>query len=138
MLLKKTDALKTSISWKENLKKCTIFEEQKGTRYIWGKICFIIIVFICLSSTNLCLRFLLICFAQERKHFYQSSLRNEVDFMDIMNISTIILSKNQNFKKLKHGFVEERVMITTTVTSSCQWKTLVPSFLLANDLRKRF
>ena len=58
--------------------------------------------------------------------------------MDIMNISTIILSKNQNFKKLKHGFVEETVMITTTVTSSCQWKALVPSFLLANDLRKRF
>ena len=58
--------------------------------------------------------------------------------MDIMNISTIILSQNQNFKNLKHGFVEERVMITTTVTSSCQWKTLVPSFLLANDLRNVF
>ena len=58
--------------------------------------------------------------------------------MDIMNIYPNILSENQNFKKQKYGFVEERVMITTTVTSSCQWKTLVPSFLLANDLRKRF
>ena len=24
--------------WKENLKKCCSFEEQKGTRYIWGNV----------------------------------------------------------------------------------------------------
>ena len=67
---------------KENLKKCTRFEEQKGARYIWRNIYFGIIVFGCLSSTNSCPRFLLICFAQE-KGFYQSFLGNEVDFMDI-------------------------------------------------------
>ena len=27
---------KLPFSWKENLKKCTNFEEQQGTRYIWG------------------------------------------------------------------------------------------------------
>ena len=37
LLLKKTDFLKTSIFSERNLKKCTIFKEQKGTTYIWGK-----------------------------------------------------------------------------------------------------
>ena len=39
------------------------------------------------------LRFLLICFAPEVKGFYHSSLENEVDFRDIMNISLNILAK---------------------------------------------
>ena len=33
LLFRKTDVLKTS-NWKENLKKCTSFEEHKDTRYI--------------------------------------------------------------------------------------------------------
>ena len=79
---------------KENLKKCTSFEEQKGTRYIWENVYFGIIIFSCLSSTKLCLRFLLNCFVREIKGFYQSSLGNEVDFRDIMNVSPNILAKN--------------------------------------------
>ena len=90
---------KLEFYWKEDLKTCTTFEEQKGAKYIWGNICFGIIVFSCLSSTKLCLRFLLICFAQEVKRFYQSSLGNEVDFRDIMNVSPNILGKNWNFEK---------------------------------------
>ena len=70
------------VNLKENLKKCTSFDEQKGTRYIWRKI----IVFSCHLSTRACLRFLLICFAREIKGF-QSSLGNKVDFWDIINIS---------------------------------------------------
>ena len=31
-----------------------------------------------------------------------------------------------NFKKLRHGFVDKRALITTTLKSSCHWKTLVP------------
>ena len=110
---------------KENLKNCTTFEEQKGTRYIRGNVYFGIIVFSCLSSTKPCLRFLLICFAREIKGFYQSSLGNEVDFRDIMNVSPNILAKNQNFKKLRHDFLDERTLITATLISSCHWKTLV-------------
>ena len=93
LLLRKTDVLKILIFSERNLKKCTSFEEQKGTRYIWGNICFGIIVFSCLLSTKLCLRFLLICFARELKDFYQSSLGSEVDFMDIMNVFPNILAK---------------------------------------------
>ena len=118
--------LKLRFSQKENLKKCTNFEEQKGTRYIRGNVYFGIIVFSCLSSTKWCLRFLLICFAREIKGFYQSSLGNEVDFTDIMNVSPNILAKNQNFKKLRDGFVDQKALITTTLISSCHWKTLVP------------
>ena len=109
------------ISRKENLKKCTSFEEQKGTRHIRGNVYFGIIVFSCLSSTKPYLRFLLICSLREIKEFYQSSLGNEVNFTDIMNVSPNILTK-----KLRHCFVDERVMITTTLTFSCHWKTLVP------------
>ena len=78
----------------ENLKKCTTFEEQKGTRYISGNVYFEIIVFSCLSSTKLCLRFLLICFDREIEGLYQSYLGNKVDLTDIMNVSPNILAKN--------------------------------------------
>ena len=108
------------------MKKYTSIEEQKGTRYIRENVYFGIIIFSCLSSTKPCLRFLLNCFVREIKGFYQSSLGNEVDFRDIMNVSPNILAKNQNFKKLRHSFVDERALITTTLISSCHWKTLVP------------
>ena len=68
LLLRKTDFLKTCRKskflkcWKENLKNCTSFEEKKGTRYVWGKVYFGIIIVSCLSSTKPCLRFLLNCF----------------------------------------------------------------------------
>ena len=78
----------------ENLKKCTMSEEQKDTKYIRGNVYFGIIVFSCLLSTKLYLRFLLICFDREIEGFYQSSLGNEVDFTDIMNVSPNILAKN--------------------------------------------
>ena len=67
LLLRKTDVLK--ISRKENFKKCTSFEEQKGTRYIRENVYFGIIIFSCLSSTKPCLRFLLNCFVREIKGF---------------------------------------------------------------------
>ena len=77
---------KLRFSRREILKKCTSFEEQKGTTYIRGNVYFGIIVFSCLSSTKPCLRFLLNCFVREIKGFYQSSFGNEVDFRDIMNV----------------------------------------------------
>ena len=96
--------------------KCTSFEEQEGTRYIRRNVYFGIILF----------RFLLVSFAREVKAFYQRSLGNEVNFRDIINVFPNILAKNENFKKLIHGFVDERSLITTTLISSCHWKTLVP------------
>ena len=81
-------------SRKENVKKCTSFEERKGTWFIHGNVYFGITDFSCLSSTKPCLRFLLICFAPETKRFHQSFLGNEVDFTDMMHISPNILAKN--------------------------------------------
>ena len=107
----------------EDLKKCTTFEEQKGTRYICRNIYFGTIASSCLSSTKPCLRFLLICFDQEIEGFYESSFGNEVDFTDVMNVFPKNLAKNQ---KLWHGFVDKRAIITTALTSSCHGKTLVP------------
>ena len=129
LLLRKTVVLKTCrkkyISWRKNQKKCTSFEEQKGTRYIQENLYFGIIFFSCLSSTKRCLRFPLNCIVREIKGFYQSSLANEVDFRDIMNVFPNILAKKQNSKKLSHAFVNERALVTSLI-SSCHWKTLVP------------
>ena len=106
---------KLRFSRKENLKKCINFEDQKGTRYIQGNVYICIMVFSYLSSTKPCLRFLLNCFLREIKGFYQSSFENEVDFRDIINVSLNISAKTQNFKKLRHGFVDERAMIKNNI-----------------------
>ena len=52
-----------------------------------------------------------------------------------MNVFRNILAKNQNFKKLRHSFVDERALKTTTLISSCHWKTLLPfvSYLMIYD-----
>ena len=91
--LQKLTFSKCRFSQKEILKKCTSFEEQKGAKYIRGNVYFGIIIFNCLLSTKLCLRFILICFARKLKGFYQNSLRYEVDFRDIINVSPNILAK---------------------------------------------
>ena len=129
LLRKKLTFWKLQFSRKENLKKCTNFEEQIGTRHIRRNVYIGIIVFSYLSSTKPCLRFPLNCFIREIKGFCQSSFGDEVGFRDIMNVSLNTLTKNQNVKKLKHCFVEERAMIKTTLMPSCHWKTLV-SFCL--------
>ena len=85
---------KLRFSRRENLKKLASFGEQNGTRYILRKIYFGITVFSCLWSTKPFLRFLLIRFAWETKGFYQSSLGNEVDFKDIMNVSPNVWAKS--------------------------------------------
>ena len=36
------------------------------------------------------------------------------------------LISGTKIKKLGYGFVDERALITRTLTSSCHWKTLVP------------
>ena len=52
LILRNTEVLKTLISSEKDLKKCTAFEEQNGTRYIRGNVYFGIIVFSCLLSTK--------------------------------------------------------------------------------------
>ena len=37
-----------------------------------------------------------------------------------------------------HIFVDERAMITTTLTSSCHWKTLIPFYLQKKKPEKAF
>ena len=97
----------------------------KNTRYIWENVYFGIFIFRCCSSTKLSqISFKL--FFLEIKGFHQSSLENEVDFRDLMRVSPNFLAKNQNFKKLRQLFLDERALITTTLVSSCHWKTLVP------------
>ena len=118
------------------MKKYTSFKEQKGARYIQN-VCFGIIIFSCFLFNKPCLRLLLICFARKIKGLYQSSFRNEIDFTNIMNVSPHILAKNQNFRKLRHSFVDGRAMITTTLISSYHWKTLVP-FCLPNSWKRTF
>ena len=123
LLLRKTDVLKGIYS-KRIFEEMHNFKEQKDTRYIQGNVYIGIMVFSCLSSTKACLRSLLSCFVQELKRFYQNSFGNEVELRDIINVSLNILAKNQNFKKLRHAFVDEGAIIKITLMSSCHWKTL--------------
>ena len=108
--------------------------KSKKVQDIFGEI----IILAILSSAVICLqnylRFLLIRFAWEIKDFHQSS-----SVRDIMNISPNILAKIQNFKKLRHGFVDERALMTTIFISSCHWKTLVYLFAYERkDLKTHF
>ena len=105
--------------------------------FIWENVYFGIIIFSCLSSAKSCLRFLLNCFAREVKGFHQSALGNQVDFRDIMNVSPNILAKNSNIKKLRHSFVDERVLITTTLISSCHWKIILYLFACERKYLRR-
>ena len=89
--------------------------KSRKVQGIFGETFILALVFSCLLSTKPCLRFLLICFAQEIKGYYQSSLGNEVDLTDIMNVSPNISAENYNFKKLRLGFVDDRAMITTAL-----------------------
>ena len=67
-------------------------------------------------------------------------LLSEVDFRDIMNVSPNILAlaKNKNFKNLRHGFVDERALITMTLISSCHWETLLPFCLRKKRAKNAF
>ena len=69
--------------------------KSKKAQGIFGEI---FILALLPSSTKTCFRFLLICFAHDIKGFYKSSLGNEVDFRDIMNVSPNILANNENLK----------------------------------------
>ena len=103
-----------------------------------GKVFFGVIIIRCLCRLNRVFRFLLNYFVQEIKGFYQSSLGGEVNFRDIMNVYPNIFAKNWNFKKLRHYFVDERALITTALTSSCHWKTLLPFYLQKKRDEKAF
>ena len=41
-------------------------------------------------------------------------------------------------KKLRHGFLDKKTMIATTLTSSCHWKTLAPFCLHKTRPEKPF
>ena len=49
-----------------------------------------------------------------------------------MNVFLNILAKNENFKKLRQSFADERAMFETTLMSFCHCKTLAP-FSLAKE-----
>ena len=127
LLLKKTDVLKTCQKSKIFGKKIwrnALALKSKKVQGVFGKTFILTLIFSAVfRHKKSCLRFLLNSFFWKREGFYQSSLEKEVDFRDIW---TFLLPKNWSFKKLRHGFVDERVLITTTVISSCHWKTLVP------------
>ena len=117
-------SLSKFLSWKENLKKCTSFEEQEGTEgIIFGKM-LILALFSAVLCLQKCLRFLLICFAWEIKGFYQSSLGNEQwgwfqgqneCFPNKISWLNIKISKNWD------SFIDDRALITATLISFCHW-----------------
>ena len=95
LLLRKTDILKTFEGISSKVWRNTLAWRAKGCKvYMFRETFILAFIFSCLLSTKPCLRFLLNCFVQEIKGFYQSSFRNNVDFRDIMNVCPNISAKN--------------------------------------------
>ena len=90
------------------------FEEQKVITYVWEEVYFGIIVFSCLSSTKPCIRFLLICFTRE-----------------IIRILSEFLEEWGWFQRHNECF-------STTLISSCHWKTLEPFCLQKEKYENAF
>ena len=115
-LFRKTDLLKTcrkskylgkkiwrnALAWKSK-KLQGIF----GKTFIWHYYLQLSFVYKTVSQIS----FKLFCSGDKiiRVKNYQSSIGNEVDFRDILNVSPDILAKNWNFKKLRQWF--------------CRWKS---------------
>ena len=127
--MRKTDVLKTfrkSKFLRKKIWRIALALKSKKVQVIFRETFILVLLPSAVLCLQNCLRFLLICFAWVIKSFYQSFLGNEVDFRDMMDVFPNILAKNYNFKKLRHSFVDERALTTTTLISSCHWKTLVP------------
>ena len=126
LLLRKTDVLKTWILSERKFEemhclwRAKMYKVYSRKRLFWQYRLQLSFVYKSVSQISF------ICFDWEKKGFYQSSKGNEVDFTDIMNVSSNILAKNWNFKILRHTFEDKRTMITTALTFSCHWKTLLP------------
>ena len=112
--------LKTHFSQKENLKKYSSFEEQKG---IFEEMFLLTLSSLAVFLLQNCASNFF-CFAWEIKGFYQISWGNKTDFTNMICFPKY-LCPWWKFQKLRHSFVDERAMITTTLVSSCCWKTLV-------------
>ena len=91
------------------MKKCTSFEGQKGTRYIWGNVYFGIIVFTCLSSTKACLRFFLNLFYSEDERLLSEFFRKWGWFQ----------GHNECFPQ----YLGWTLTIQKTKTRFCRWKS---------------
>ena len=65
-------------------------------------------------------------FCSRNKSLLSEFLRKWGWFQGHNKLFPNILAKNWNFKKLRHGFADERALITTALISSCHCKTLVP------------
>ena len=110
--------------WGNALEEQFLKNKKVYIRYIRGSN-FGIIVFSCLLSLNLSQIFLNMFYSGD-KRLLSEFLRKWGWFHGHSECSPSILATNQNFKKLRQGFVDESTMITMTLTPSCQWTTLVP------------
>ena len=98
------------------MKKCTSFEEQKGTRYIWGNVYFGIIVFSWLSSTKLCqISCNLFCSGDKRllSEFLRSWRWFQGDNKTLPQISWMKIKMAKNW-----DFVDEKALIISTLIFS--------------------
>ena len=96
-----------------------------------------IFVFSCLSSTKLCLIFLLICFAWKIKGFYPSSSGNEVDFKDIWFCpGSIFFRRKYRFLVENIGFsLKIQVLVNVSFTSLLPSIGQLVAIIKSEDLR---
>ena len=127
LLLRKTDVLKTCRKRKFLGKKISR-NALVLRRYIREDYTCIIYHLVLLSSavflTQNRISFKLFCSGDKR--FLSEFLRKRGWFQGYNKCFPRYFGWKLNFKKLRHGFVDERALTTTTLISSCHWKALVP------------
>ena len=102
------------------MKKCTTFEEQKGTRYIRGNVSFAIIVFTIVFHVSFSLFWL------GDKRFLSEFFGKWAWFHGFNERFIKYIGWKLKFQKTETGFADERALIATTLMSSYHWKTFVP------------
>ena len=125
--MRKTDVLKTSIFSEEihylwRAKRCKVYSEKRVFWHFRLQLSFVY-----KSESQISFNF----FWSGDKRLLSEFLRKWDRFHGHNGLFPFQWTWNENFKKQRRDFVDERGMITTTLTSSCFWKNLAP-FCLRN------
>ena len=123
---RKTGILKTSTLSEKKFEemhylwRAKTYKVHSGKRFFWHYRLQLSFVYKVMSQISFNL------FWSGDKRLLSECIRKWCWFHGHNGISPNILAKNWNFKALRQGFVDKRTIITTALTSSYHWKTLLP------------
>ena len=141
LLLRKTDVLKTCRKskffgkkiWRNALAfKSKKVQDNSGKRLFWHYYLQLSFVYKIMFQIS----FNLFCSGDKR--LLSEFLRKWGWFQEHNEHFPKFIGYKEKLRKKRHGFVDARAPLTTTLLSSCHWKTLVPFFLRKKRPEKVF